>query len=75
MPPAVPLPHGIMPREALGYLHSLDAHSAFDGLEPSAMAELSAHSTEIDMGLVDQKIRKVRAQHGEIERGTTEGDE
>ena len=54
---------------------SFDAHRAFDGLEPTTIAELSAESTEIDMGQFERKIWEVRAQHGKVERGTTERDE
>ena len=53
MSPAVPLSHGILSREALDCLGSFDPHPAFNGFESLAIAELSADSTEIDMGLFE----------------------
>lgn len=75
MPPTVPPSHGILSREVMECFGSFDAHSAFDGFEPPTIAELSADSAQIDMGLFERKIRKMRAQHGKVERRPTEGDE
>ena len=73
--PPVPLGNGILPGEPVKRAGPLDAHHALDGFEPAAIAQLPTDSAEVDVGLLQSKVRKVRAEHGQVESRATEREE